>query len=89
MSPIVTVNYMLRLFQRLHEAGNGDMKIKCMDNFLHEDEIGINYMDNEMKFRGLIFNQPMTQKVKEFCNDIKRAEKKFYGFINDEESEEN
>ena len=56
--------------------------------FLHEDEIGINYMGNEMMFRGLIFNQPMAQKVKEFCNDINRAEKKFYGFISEVESEE-
>lgn len=89
MENIVTVDYLFDLLQKLHESGNGDMKIKCMDNFLYEDEIGINYMDNEMMFRGLIFNQPMAQKVKEFCNDIKRAEKKFYGFINDEESEGN
>lgn len=88
MAPIVTVDFLLDLLQKLHEAGNGDMQIKCMDNFLHEDEIGINYMDNEMMFRGLIFNQPMVQKAKEFCADIRKAERKFYKTI-DLESEEN
>ena len=88
MAPILTVDNLLSLLKKLHESGNGDMKIKCRDNFLHEDEIGINYMNNEMMFIGLIFNHPMTQNVKEFCNDIDKAEKKFYGFINGEESEE-
>ena len=41
MEDVVTVDYLLDLFQRLHDAGKGDMKIKCVDNFLHKDEITI------------------------------------------------
>lgn len=83
LAPIVTVDCLLDLLQKLHNAGNGDMKIKCIDNFLHEDEIGINYMDNEMEFRGYICNLPVTERIKEFCKDIEQAKKKFYGFNED------
>lgn len=85
MADIVTVDMLLDLLQKLHDAGNGDMKIKCRDNFLYEDEIGINYAYNEMQFRGYLFNLPMAKKVSEFCDDIEKAKKKFYGLINEEE----
>lgn len=88
MTPILTVDRLLYLLQKLHNAGNGDMEIKCSDNFIHEDEIGINYMDNEMKFRGLIYNFPITERVKEFHEDIDKAYRKFYGICEIEESEE-
>lgn len=83
MAPALTVDCLLDLLQKLHNAGNGDMKIKCLDNFLHEDEIEINYMNNEMQFRGMIFNFPITERVREFCESIARAEKKFYGINKD------
>lgn len=79
MTEIVTVDFLIDLLQKLHEAGNGDMKIKCGDDFLHKDEIGINYIDNEMQFSGLIYNFPIAQRVKEFSDDIKKATNKFYG----------
>lgn len=88
MADIVTVDMLIDLLQKFHDAGNGDMKIKCRDNFLHEDEIGINYKDNEMQFRGYLFNLPIAKKVSEFCSDIEKAKKKFYGLINEEESED-
>lgn len=87
MATIVTVDYMLRLLQRLHDNGKGDMKIKCRDNFLHEDEVAIDYMGNEMKLRGYLYNFSAAEKVKEFCTDVKNAETKFYKTI-DLESEE-
>ena len=88
MAEIVTVDYLLDLFQKIHDSGDGDMKIKCRENFLYEDEIGINYMDKEVTFRGYIYNLPITQKVKGFCEDIDKAYKKFYGVINELEMEE-
>lgn len=33
MAPIATVDCLLDLLQKLHVAGNGDMKIKCGDVF--------------------------------------------------------
>ena len=48
MEDIVTVDYLLDLFQRLNDAGYGDMKIKCKDNFLHRDEITLIYYKNEI-----------------------------------------
>lgn len=90
MEDIVTVDYLLDLFQRLHDAGKGDMKIKCRDNFLHRDGVSIIYYKNEIEFRGCLHDFSITQKVKEFCKDIEKAKNKFYGFVeeNEEESEE-
>lgn len=81
---IMTVDYLLSLFKKLSDAGKGDMKIKCMDNYLHEDEITINYLTNEVLFRGYLFNVPITDKVKQFCDDIEKAMKKFYMSKNNE-----
>ena len=64
------------------------MKIKCSDNFLHLDEIVIDHTENYVGFRGKLYNLEVTEKIRQFCSDIDRAEKKLYGFINDEESEE-
>ena len=75
---VVTVDYLLDLFQRLHDAGKGDMKIKCKDNFLHKDEIVITYYKNEIEFRSLLYNLPITQRVKDFCEDVDKAMRKFY-----------
>ena len=78
MEDIVTVDYLLNLFQSLHDAGKGDMKIKCKDNFLHKDEIVITYYKNEIEFRCLLYNLPITQMVKDFCEDVDKAMRKFY-----------
>lgn len=75
---VVTVDYLLDLFQRLHDAGKGNMKIKCKDNFLHKDEIVITYYKNEIEFRVLLYNLPITQRVKDFCEDVDKAMRKFY-----------
>ena len=88
MEDIVTVDYLLELFQRLNDAGYGDMKIKCKDNFLHRDEITLIYYKNEIEFRGYLTNFSITQKVQEFCKDIEKAKNKFYGFVDQMESEE-
>lgn len=78
MENVVTVNYMLDLLKKLSDGGYGDMKIKCMDNDLHEDEISINYITNEILFRGYLFNYSLTDKVKQFCNDMEKARERFY-----------
>lgn len=75
---IVTVSYLLSMLKKLSDAGKGDMKIKCMDNALHEDEITINYTKNEILLRGYIFNFSITDKVRQFCNDIEKAKERFY-----------
>ncbi len=85
MENVVTVDYLLNLLQKLHNAGKGTMQIKCIDNLLHEDEISIDYINNEMEFQGFLFNLPIVQKVRDFCIDIEKAEKKFYGAIESEE----
>ena len=85
---VVTVDYLLDLFQRLHDAGKGDMKIKCKDNFLHKDEIVITYYKNEIEFRDLLYNLPITQRVKDFCEDVDKAMRKFYESKEYQEMEE-
>lgn len=78
MKNIVTVDYLLSLMQELSSAGKGNMEIKCADNFLHEDEIKVDYTKNEISFRGFIFNYSIADKVKRFCDDIEKAKEKFY-----------
>lgn len=75
---IATVDYLFSLFKALSEHGKGDMKIKCMDNYLHEDEININYMKNEILLRGYIFNFSISDKIRQFYNDIENAKRRFY-----------
>lgn len=84
MEEEMTVDYMLEYLQKLSDAGKGDMKIKCNDNFVHCDEIGCNYLTNEVLIHGNIYNFDMTQKVKEFCRDIEIAKRKFYGLEADD-----
>jgi len=89
MERIVTVDYLLNLLQKVSKAGKGDMQIKCKDNFLHEDEISINYLENEIEFRGYLFNFDISKRINKFCSDINRAKSEFYGIKTDyEESEE-
>lgn len=78
---VVTVDYLLSLFKKLSDAGKGDMKIKCLDNYLHEDEVGVNCLSNEVLFRVMLCNYDITDKVKRFCNDIEKAKDRFYGNI--------
>lgn len=79
MEKVVTVDYLLSLLNKLSEAGKGDMKIKCMDNELHEDEITVNYAGNEILLRGFLFNYSPTDRVKRFCKDIEKAKDKYFG----------
>lgn len=75
---VVTVDYLLSLFKKLSDAGKGDMKIKCLDNYFHEDEVGVDYLSNEVLFRGMLCNYDINDKVKRFCNDIEKAKDRFY-----------
>ena len=85
MSEIVTVNHLIKLLKEISEHGNGDMKVKCADGFLHKDEIGMDFRENEMRIQGHLFNVPITEKVKKFCSEVERAKQEFYGFLESEE----
>lgn len=75
---ITTVDDLLSLFKKLSEQGKGDMKIKCTDGYLHKDEITLNYTKNEVWFRGYLFNVPIADRVRRFCDDIEEARDRFY-----------
>lgn len=75
---ITTVDDLLSLFKKLSEQGKGSMKIKCLDNYLHEDEITLNYTKNEVWLRGYLFNVPIADKVRRFYEDIEKARDRFY-----------
>lgn len=78
---VVTVDYLLSLFKKLSDAGKGDMKIKCLDNYLHKGEVTVDYLSNEVLFRGKLYNYDITDKVKRFYKDIEKAKDRFYGNI--------
>lgn len=75
---IMTVDDLLNLFQNLSKAGKGNMKIRCTDGFLHRNEITVSHFDNEVWFRGFLFNQPISDRILEFCKDIEEAKQKFF-----------
>lgn len=75
----LTVDILLGKLKGLSEAGYGDMKIKCQDSYLHEDEIGIDFLAREILLRGYLYNFPITKRVNEFKDDIERAYRKYYG----------
>lgn len=78
---IFTVDDMLELCTKLSQGGYGNMPIKCQDVYLHKDEITTNFIGGGyMQFRGYMFHQDFTKKVKEFQNDFDAAVKKFYGY---------
>lgn len=81
MDSIVTVDHLLKLLQGLHDYGYGNMRVKCKDNYLHEDEIAIDYSGNEMELKGYLYNFSVAEKVEEFRKDIDRATRKFYRMI--------
>ena len=81
MDSIVTVDHLFKLLQGLHDYGYGNMRVKCKDNYLHEDEISIDYSSNEVELRGYLYNFSMAEKIEEFRKDIDRATRKFYRMI--------
>lgn len=87
MGDIVTVDFLADLLKRLQEQGNGKMKVRCKDTFLHEDEVFINYIDGEMKFDGDIFHVDVMNKIGNFCADIEKAKKSFYEALRKEQRE--
>lgn len=77
MSDIVTVDYLLNILKKASELGFGDAKFKCVDGYLHTDEISIS--PDEINLRGYLFHYPPSKKVQEFKSDIEKAVEKFYG----------
>ena len=75
---VLTVNKLLETLTILKKSGYGETKIRCIDNYLHDDEIHVNYVDEEIQFRGHLFNYPITDKVRKFCEDINEAREDFY-----------
>ena len=75
----LTVAELERKLSELSAAGYGDMRIKCGEEFLHDDEISYSFLDGAVRLRGRLFNQPFSDKVKQFEDDVKLAIDKFYG----------
>lgn len=79
---ILTVDKLFERLEKLKTGGYGDLRIKCGDAFLHDDEIGIKYYpegEGEVLFRGHLFHQPISEKVFTLKKDIENAINKFYG----------
>lgn len=81
MEDILTVDILAKKLNKLIDAGYGNMKIKCGDCYLHDDEITYDYKpDNEeLILHGYLFNQPIADKIATLQEDIKLACDRFYG----------
>lgn len=82
MEEILTVNTLLEQLNALSKAGYGNMKIKCGDCYLHDNEIAYTYSGDcgELEFHGYLFNQPIVEKISTLQEDIKIACDKFYNY---------
>ena len=56
----------------------GDYKIVCLDNPLHEDELGVDYTKKNVQFRGHLFNVKVFDELFKLNDDIKKRVDKFY-----------
>ena len=87
---ILTVDKLFGILEKLKNGGYGDMRIKCGDVLLHDDEVGIRYCypegkPGEVLFRGHLFHQPISEKAAMLKEDIENAINKFYGFYQEDE----
>ena len=74
----LTLKELLTIVQNAVERGVGDYTIKIGDNFLYDDEIGFNNMENTMTIRGLLYHEDYQKKAQELNKDIEIAINKFY-----------
>lgn len=75
----ITVDSLRERLNELSKIGYGDMKIKCHDGYLHDDEIGYNYLNREIQLRGHLFNFSLTERVQKFRNGVEKLYQEFYG----------
>lgn len=79
-SNYLTVDDLLEKLNKLSEYGYGDMRIRCQDGYLHDDEIGFDYLQREILLRGLLRNQVPYKNVKKFYQEVgKLCEEYFEG----------
>lgn len=77
-SDFLTVDTLLEKLDKASKAGYGDMKIKCQDGYLREDEIGFNFFEKEVLFRGMLYNFSLTEKIKKFCVGLQKLSDEFW-----------
>ena len=77
MDDFVTVEYLSELFRELVESGYDATKVRCGDAFIRKDEISV-YPGEYVRFRGNLFNEPITEKVDTLTREIKAAIDRFY-----------
>lgn len=80
-SNYLTVDSLVEKLNKASEYGYGDMRIRCRDGYLYDDEIGFNYSTREVIFRGFIHNQPTSEKVKEFYQGVRKLYEQYFGVI--------
>ena len=79
-SNYLTVDDLLEKLNKLSEYGYGDMRIRCQDGYLHDDELGFDYLQREILLRGLLRNQVPYKNVKKFYQEVgKLCEEYFEG----------
>lgn len=77
-SKILTVNTLLHVLNEISANGYGDLKIKCNDAFIYDNEIGVSPYRGELQLKGYLFNQPISEKVSRLKEDIEKAISRFY-----------
>lgn len=76
---IHTVDSLRKVLNEVSEHGYGDMKIKCQDGYLHNNEMTFDYINKNVIIHGFLFNQPVSKKVNEFYHGVQELYNQYWG----------
>ncbi|MCD8398105.1 MAG: hypothetical protein LUD12_13155 [Lachnospiraceae bacterium] len=74
---IMTVAFLHEWLGGLVEGGFGEMKIRCEDGYLHENELGFDTYHNEARIKGMLYNLGDYALCDELKKGINAAFEKF------------
>lgn len=74
----MTVEYLYEMTKSLVENGYKDMKIKCGDNFIYEDDWTRDYVKNTLEFKGSLYNEDSLKDIYKLKRKINDAIEDYY-----------
>lgn len=75
----VTASYLAEYFNKFVCNGYGDMVVKIKDgNYIHENELSVNYLKKEVEIQEYIFNNPVSCRIEKFKDSILQLVNDFY-----------
>ena len=70
---LMLVSDLYEELKELVEGGGGDWKIKIGDRYLYKDEIGTDYIHEEIRLHGFLYHEDIFQPTVDLQAKIKKA----------------